>query len=248
MISAIVITKNEENNIKECLEVLNWTDEVIVIDSLSIDKTRQIAQKMGAKVFSCSKQGFDARRNMGAQKASGDWLLYVDADERVTPELRAEITQKTKSLDSISGFQIPRLNVFFGRKMRHGGWYPDYQTRLIRKNSLSYWFGKIHESPKINGQIGFLKNHFIHNTHRSIAEGFEKSRAWTQMEAELFYKAGHPPVLIYHLVKAPLFEFCGRIFWKRGFMDGSVGWLEGLIQAYNKFLVYAQLWEKQQKI
>ena len=246
-ISAIVITKNEEKNIKDCLSCLDWVDEIVLIDSGSTDKTREIAGKMGAKIYICSKKGFDERRNLGKKKAQGEWLLYVDADERVSSKLKEEILKTINNPKNCSAFEIPRLNIFFGRPMKHGGWYPDFQTRLFKKNDLRHWFGKIHESPNVNGKTGKLKNYFIHLSHCSIKESFEKSAVWTQMEADLFIKANHPPVKVYHLIKVPLVEFFSRVFIKKGFLDGTVGWLEGAIQAFNKFLIYGQIWEKQQK-
>ena len=246
-ITAIVITKNEEKNIKNCLSCLDWVDEIVVIDSNSGDKTCEIAKKMGAKIYICAKKGFDERRNLGKKKAQGEWLLYVDADERVSSKLKEEILEKIKNPKGCSAFKIPRLNIYFGKLLKHGGWYPDFQTRLFKKNDLNHWFGKIHESPKVEGKIGKLINHFIHLSHCSIKESFEKSAVWTQMEADLFLKANHPPMTIYHLIKVPLVEFFSRVFIKKGFLDGTVGWLEGVIQAFNKFLVYGQIWEKQQK-
>ena len=246
-ISAIVITKNEEKTIKDCLLCLDWVDEIVVIDSNSTDKTREIAQKMGVKIYICSKKGFDERRNLGREKAQNEWLLYVDTDERVSGKLKEEILMQIKNPKTFSAFKIPRLNIHYGKPLKHGGWYPDFQTRLFRKKDLSHWFGKIHESAKVNGKTGELKNHFIHLSHCSIKESFEKSALWTQMEADLFIKANHPPVTIYHFIKVPLSEFLNRVFVKKGFLDGTVGWLEGAIQAFNKFLVYGQIWEKQQK-
>ena len=247
MISAVVITKNEEKNIKDCLSTLDWADEIIVIDSHSKDRTREIAEKIGARVYLCDKKAFDEMRNLGSKKATGNWLLYVDADERVSDKLREEILSKVKDESCFSAYRIPRLNMFFGHPMKHGGWYPDYQTRLFKKSELKTWFGAIHESAKVEGEIGKLDNHFIHLTHLSISQCFKKSAVWTEMEAELFNRAGHPKVTIFHLVKVSFSEFIDRVILKRGMLDGTVGWLEGIIQAYNKFLVYAQLWEKQQK-
>lgn len=246
-ISAVVITKNEEKNIKDCLSCLDWVGEIVVIDSNSDDKTREIAKKMGAKIYICSKKGFDERRNLGKEKAQGEWLLYVDADERISDKLKKEILTKIKNPEDYSAFKIPRFNTHYGKPMRHGGWYPDYQTRLIKKENLKHWQGIVHESPKIEGKIGKLVNCFIHLTHRSIKESFQKSVQWTRMEADILFGNNNSKVTIFTLIKVSLKEFIFRVFIKKGFLDGSVSWLEGMIQAFNKFLVYAQLWEKQQK-
>lgn len=247
-LSAIIITKNEEDNIKDCLEALaGWVDEIIIIDSYSVDRTLVKAKKFKVKIYQTKTGSFAERRKIGMAKAGGEWLLFVDADERVTDKLKNEILTKVKHPSKDSAFMIPRLNIFFGRPMRYGGWFPDYQTRLFKKANLKGFFGKIHESASVEGKVGKLKNYFIHLSHLSIAKGFEKSSKWTQMEADLLFQANHPKIKIYHLLKAPLVEFLNRVISKKGLTDGTVGWLEGLIQALNKFLVYTQLWEKQQK-
>ncbi len=247
-ISVVILTKDEEEMIKDCLQSVSFADEVIVIDSGSTDKTCKIAKKKEAKVYSHEFKDFADQRDFARKKAKGNWILYLDADERVTEKLKNEIASSIQHpASSIGAYRIPRLNIFFGKKMRYGGWYPDHQTRLFLKKNLLGWYGAVHESPKIKGKVGTLSNHLVHLSHRSLEACFEKSKLWTKMEAELFFKAGHPKVRLLHLIKPPIKEFVWRIFIKQGFRDGTVGWLEGLVQAFNKFLVYAQLWEKQQK-
>lgn len=247
-ISVIIRTKNEEKMISDCLETADWADEIIVVDSGSEDKTVVIAKEKGTKVYYHPFTNFADQRNFATQKTKGEWLFYLDADERVSKKLREEIQQKIINPGQYCAFEIPRLNIFFGCSMHHGGWYPDYQTKLIKKEALKEWFGLIHESARVEGKIGQLKNNLLHLSHRSLDEGFAKSVIWTKMEADLLFAANHPKVNIFHLAKVPLEEFIKRVFAKKGFLDGIIGWLEGLIQAFNKFLVYAQLWEKQQKL
>lgn len=246
-VSVIILTLNEQENICECLESVSWADEKIVIDAGSVDKTAAIARRFSALVFTNKFLDFSRQRNFGLSKAKGDWVFYLDADERVSPKLVLEIKEKIKSADFTS-YKIPRLNIFFGKLMKHGGWYPDYQHRLFRKDSLIKWVGLVHESPEYKGKFGYLKNNLIHLSHQSIAAGFHKSRQWTKIEADLLFKHNHPPVKLLNLIKVSAGEFIDRFFLKKGILDGQVGFLEAIIQAYNKFLIYGQLWEKQQNI
>ena len=245
-ISVVVITRNEEKMINDCLKTINFADEIIVIDSFSTDRTVQIAERIGAKVYRFRFTNFADLRNFGSAKASFKWIFYLDADERVSPKLAKEIIDKISKPEEYSAFAIPRLNVFFQTPMRFGGWFPDYQTKLFNKEKLEHWFGDIHESPKVMGKVGKLKNHLVHLTHRSFHDSFEKSSFWTDIEANLFFRAKHPTLKIYNFINVIFKEFFNRVLFKFGFADGSVGWIEGMIQAFNKFLVYAQLWEKQQ--
>jgi glycosyltransferase involved in cell wall biosynthesis len=180
-------------------------------------------------------------------KARGEWLFYVDADERVSEKLRREIIKKINNHQYYVAFMIPRLNIFFGRPMKYGGWFPDYQTRLFKKANLEGFFGKIHESAEVKGNIGKLENPFIHLGHLSITKGFTKSTYWTKIESNLLFEANHLRITIFHLIKATMSEFFNRLIPRRGIKDGTVGWLEGIIQTFNKLLIYSQLWEKQQK-
>jgi len=140
-ISAIIITKNEEKKLGECIDSLSWVGEVLVIDTGSVDKTIQIATRKKAIVTSYDKGGFSDWRNQGAREAKGDWLLYVDADERVTPLLRKEILKVTKKDSGITLYAIPRRNIILGKEMKHGGWWPDYVKRLMKKDSFVKWEG-----------------------------------------------------------------------------------------------------------
>lgn len=245
-ISAIVITKNEDKMLKGCLSCLGFCAEIIIVDSGSTDKTLAIGKKFGAKICQEKTNNFARKRNLGAEKAQGRWLFYLDADERLGKKLQAEIQQAVAG-SRYSAFKLPRLNLFFGKALAHGGWYPDWRTSLIKKEKLVEWFGIIHESPRIDGLVGRLTNHLVHLGHPSISDGFQKSGQWTGLEAKLLAQANHKPVGIANLAYPPLKEFYRRVIANRGFLDGQVGWLEGVIQAFNKFLVYAQLWELQQK-
>lgn len=247
-LSVIVLTLNVKDVLGGCLDSVKWVDEIIVVDSCSRDQTLKIARSFTSKIFSHELTSFAAQRNWGWKKARGDWVFYVDADERVSRQLRQEI-EKTIAQDSPeqSAYRMPRANYVLGKRASHGGFWPDYVTRLFKKEDFKKWQGKIHESPQFAGELGTLKEPLVHLAHRSIQEGVVKSARWTRMEAELFAKTGHPPVTWWRLLKVMVWEFGYRYLRLQGFRDGFVGFLEAFIQAWNRFLVYTQLWEMQQK-
>ena len=246
-LSAVILTLNEEKVIKDCLEsVCKWVDEIVVVDSCSTDRTKEIAKKYTEKIFTYKLASFAKQREFGADKAGGDWILYLDADERVNKDLRFEI-EKEIERNQCSAYRMPRQNYFYGNKIRFGGYWPDYVTRLFKKKNLLGWQGKIHESAKFKGELGRLDSPLVHLGHRSVSDGFAKSLVWTKMEAELFYKAGHPKVTALRVLKVGLWEFCFRYIKKQGFRDGFIGFMEAIIQAWNRLMVYIQLWELQEK-
>ena len=154
-LTAIVPVKNEEQFIENCLRSVGFADEVLVLDSGSSDKTISIAKKMGARVVEYEWQGFRYAHDYGATLAKGEWLLYVDADERVSKKLAVQIQKVVDNPEHIA-YQVNRRNFIFGKSMKHGGWYPDKVTRLMKKNGLVQWVGELHEYPHIDGEIGHI--------------------------------------------------------------------------------------------
>ena len=244
-ISAIVVAKNEEEKIGECLDSVSWVDEILVVDSGSIDKTPDIARKKGAEVIRVLKGGFSDWRNEGAKKAKGDWLLYVDADERVTPLLRKEIRRAVSNPKGKKLFAIPRKNVILGKEMRHGGWWPDYVKRLMKKKFFKAWKGELHENPVVEGELGHLKNPLIHIKHDNLEEMVEKTNKWSEIEAKLMYQAKHPKMNAIRFISAMGREFWLRMVCHRAFLDGVKGIIYAIYQVYSKFISYAKLWEIQ---
>ena len=248
-ISIVIITENEEQMIKDCLESAAWADELVILDGGSTDKTLQIVEKYKAKVFpqEVKEKDWAAWHNQGQAKASGGWLFYLDADERITPELQKEIMAIVKnSHNGHSAFAVPRRNVLLGKPMRFGGWYPDYQIRLFKKEKLIKWQGKLHERPIFKGSLGYLKEPMLHLTHRDLTSMVEKTILFSNVEVNLLYQANHPPVVWWRILKVMSGEFFDRFVKKQAWRDGVVGWIEGFFQVFNKFLIYARLWEKQQ--
>lgn len=243
-ISVVVLTKNSEKLIEDCLESLSWADEILVIDSGSKDKTPDIAKKLGAQVFTAPQGGFSDLRNFGAKKAKGGWLLYVDADERVTPLLRKEIRGVLKNPEH-AAYAIPRKNILLGREMKHGGWWPDYVLRLMEKEALVVWRGELHEQPEIEGRVGKLKNPLIHITHRNLTEMVEKTNQWSEIEARLLFESDHPEMRWWRFFSVAFREFWYRAIKERGFLDGTVGAIEIIYQMFSRMITYAKLWEMQ---
>ncbi len=189
---------------------------------------------------------FSKQRNLAIKQEKSDWVLFLDSDEKVSDQLFQEIKSSIKN-SSYSAYQVKRLNYFFGKQIKHGGYWPDWQTRLFKVKDFRRFVGTVHESPEFIGQLGELDNYLIHFSHNNLIECFQKSLSWTKREAEEFIKANHPRITWWRIIKVMIWEFCYRYFKKLGFLDGYVGFIESLIQAINRFFVYQQIWELQQK-
>lgn len=253
LISVIVIAKNEEEVIGGCLESVEWADEVVILDTGSIDKTTEVAEKYGAKVYKYEgpkEIDYSAWRNFALKKITGNWVLYLDADERATSLLREEILIRVKEQESKRtgevGFAIPRRNIRLGKEMRFGGWWPDYVLRLIKKDKLVKWEGKLHEQPQIEGRVGKLEESLIHYSHRgSFEHKLSNTIQWSGLEAEMLFKANHPPMNTKRFFGAMGREFYKRMIKLQAWRDGTEGVLEAIYQVFSVFITYARLWEMQ---
>lgn len=251
-ISVIVLTRNEEPVIGDCLESVKWADEIVVVDHGSTDKTLEIAKKFGVKkiINAPENSNFSDRRNLGAKEATDEWLLYVDADERVTPELYEEIFAVVGSRSAISGFTayaIPRKNIRLTKVLYHGGWWPDYVLRLMKKDKLVKWEGELHEQPKIDGEVGKLKEAFLHYSHRgSFEHKLQNTINWSEIEGRKMFVASHPPMNTLRFLSAMWREFYKRMIKYAAWRDGTEGVMEAVYQVFSVFLSYARLWELQQ--
>ncbi len=227
-ISAIVLVggKVDQTLYQKCLESLSWADEIIKVE----------ADKLAGS--------FADWRNYGAKKARADWLLYIDTDEQVTPGLKKVILQSIGS-SKFAAYAIPRRNIVFGKKMKHGGLWPDYVLRLIKKDKLRGWKGNLHEQPVVDGPIDHLKEPMIHIKHKTISEMVEKTNNWSEIEAKLMFDAHHPPMNIARFITAMLREFWLRIIKETAFLDGPEGIIYAIYQVFSRFISYAKLWEMQ---
>jgi|SRR3989344_7259417 len=249
-ISAIVIAKNEENLIKDCLNSLSFCDEVIVINNDSTDNTSLITEKMGARVFEVKTDDFSKLRNYGLEKASSDWVLYVDADERVTPELASSIKAKASNSqknDTVA-YKIKRKNFYFGSLKKNEWPYIEHIIRFFRKDKLRGWKGRIHESPVINGKVGELDGFLLHHSHQDLSSMISKTIEWSQIEAELRFNANHPKITWWRFPRVMLSAFFDSYIKQGGWRVGTAGIIESIYQAFSIFITYAKLWEKQLKM
>lgn len=251
-ISAIVVAKNEENMIADCLDSLSFCDEVIVIDNGSEDRTEDIAKRMGAKVFVLETDDFSKLRNFGLKKSKGDWVLYVDADERISDELKKSIKHLIANSDRVqqlNGYFLKRKNFYLGPSKKNEWPYIEKTQRLFRRSSLKEWEGKLHESPIVIGEIGEIGEGFLlHYTHRDLASMLAKTIEWSKIEAELRFAASHPKVTWWRLFRVMLTVFLDYYIKQGGWKVGTVGIIESVYQAFSMFITYARLWEMQNKL
>lgn len=245
-ISVALLTFNEEDNVAECLESVKWADEIVVVDEKSSDKTVNIAKKYTKNIFLVDHDPmFHKNKQQALEKCTGDWILQIDADERVTPALANEIKEVCHAeLVSASGFQIPRKNRIFGKYMEHTGWYPDYQIKLFKKGKVKYPCQTVHEQIKVDGEIGTLKNDLLHHHYNSISQFLIRLDKYSTNDAQYLLKKDEK-VVWSDAIKFPADEFFRRFFLWEGYKDGLHGLVLSLLQSFSRFVVFAKMWEKQ---
>ena len=229
--------------IGDCLQsIKDLADEIIVVDSGNTDGTNEIAKKFGARIVKSSDTDYSQFRNDGLKAAKGGWVLYVDADERVTPELFAEI----KSGLEPGVYQIPRKNIYLGKELHYGGWGGDKVIRLFYKKLLKKYVNELHEQPVFDGRLLTTKGHLIHYSHRDLTSMLKKTIEFTQYEAKLRFDAHHPSVTWWRFLRVMATEFWLRFVKLQAWRDGPEGVIDGIFQVFNTFVIYARLWELQQ--
>jgi glycosyltransferase involved in cell wall biosynthesis len=243
-VACVVITKNEEANIQDCLKSAQWTNELLVVDAESRDRTVELARACGAKVSVRPWPGFGLQKNFGMAQASSDWILILDADERVTEELRREITDRLKGWTSGApvAYRIPRRNFFYGAWVQRGGVYPDYQVRLFRRGMARYNDVAVHENLLVDGDIGTLAGHIEHFTERRIQDHFKKFGLYTTLAAQEKAKTVQT-VRWTDLVFRPLVVWVKTYGLKQGCRDGVRGLIVCVFASMYTFVKYAKLWD-----
>lgn len=245
MISAIIITKNEERNIEKCLQSVRWCDEIIIIDDKSSDRTIEIAKKYKATVYSRAlNNNFSDQRNFGVSKAKNEWILFIDGDEIIsvalTYEIQSAISVKDQDLTDFSGFYLRRSDFIWGKTLKYGEAGNMKLLRLFKKNS-GKWEGAVHEKWKISGKVGLLKNPIIHFPHQSISEFLSEINFYTTIRAQYLYsrklKTNALLIALY-----PSSKFIFNYFLKKGFLDGIYGLIYALLMSFHSFLVRGKLW------
>lgn len=244
-IAAIIIARDEAELIANCIDTLRWCDEVVVVDNKSQDTTAELAAGLGAKVLTSDSHNFSQLRELPLKHVKSDWVVYIDADERVTPLLAQEIMVQIETTTA-NALSIRRDNYFYGQLLQAGGWECDWVTRVFRRSELAGWQGQVHEQPKFAGQAAQLHHPLWHFSHRSTQDNWRKSAEWTRIEAERLAVQGNRVTGLTLLRKTSL-ELLRRLVIKRGYRDGVVGWIESMVQAANRLLVYVQVWEMQRK-
>lgn len=245
MLSVVLNVKNDDVVVKICLESIKWADEIIVVLNDSTDNTEQIVKKYTDKVYKISGQDFSKVKNLGLEKTSGDWILFIDADERVLKPLKIEIERIIKE-DKKSAYAISRKNIIFGQEVSYGSYRHDWVIRLVKKSDCRGWVGEVHEHLEFDGNLGYTKNSFLHLTHRNIDHFVLKSLEWSNIDANLRLKSGHPMMSGWRFLRIFITETFNQGFIRRGFFGGTVGVIDSLLQVFFLYMSYVRLWQLQQ--
>ncbi len=241
-LSVTVITRNEAANIDAALASVSWADEIVVVDSESADATAAIARKHTDRVVVREWPGYVAQKNFAAATASHDWILSLDADERVTPELAAEIRSLLAAGPACAGYRIPRVTWHLGRWIRTTDWYPDYQLRLYDRRA-GEWTGKyVHEAVTVKGAVGQLHGEFQHYSYRDLSHHLATIDRYTTFAARQMFEAGRRAG-VFDLAVHPPLAFLRNYIARAGFRDGSAGFIISSMNAYYVFMKFAKLWE-----
>lgn len=251
-ISVVIATRNEERIIEDCLESVKWADEIVIVDDKSTDNTVNISKRYTKNIVSNDSNGsFHKNKNLGLEKASGDWILSLDADEIIPDELKDEIIETVSKSDNIDGYYINRRNYFLGKWVKGCMWSPDYILRLFRNGSAK-WPLNIHDVPSIEDETktDYLKNYFIHHSYYSMNQYFEKFNRYTTRLANEESEKGKTVTtfnILSLLIAKPIYWFLKKYIVKRGFLDGFRGLFISLSSACVIFMTYSKLWEIQEK-
>jgi glycosyltransferase involved in cell wall biosynthesis len=238
-ISVVVITKNEEANIERCLASVAWADEIVVVDSGSVDRTAEIARRFTQRVYDEPWRGFGAQKNLALSYATGDWVLSLDADEWVSESLRDELKAAAQS-DGLEAWRVPRRSSFCGKFLKHSGWWPDYVTRFFRRGKARFSDHRVHERIIVDGRTGTLKSPLMHESYRTLDQVIEKMNRYSTLAAQDLHSRGR---------SASVFTALGRGLWafirtyalRAGFLDGREGLMVAVATAESTYYRYLKL-------
>ena len=247
-VSVIVITKNEEHNIDECLQSVSWAEEIVVVDTGSTDSTVERARNYTEKVFTHEWRGYGEAKNFALQQCNNEWVFWLDADERVTAELQEEVRHALASVgETVVAFRMPRLANFLGRWIYHGGWYPGKVVRLFRKSFVTFSDARVHEQLVLSkGEIADIKAHLLHYTDPTLEHYLQKFNTYTTLAAEELRLRGKK-FHLHTLLVNPIWVFLKMYIVKAGFRDGIQGFLLSVLSAHYVFVKYAKHWERTTK-
>lgn len=244
-ISAVISAYNEEDKIEKCLKSVEFADEIILIDNSSTDKTAAIARKYTSKIFTCKNNPMlNVNKNFGFEKVENGWILNLDADEQVTPELEEEIKSVLDQVpSSVNGFWIPRKNIIFGKWIKSDMWWPDYQLRLFRKGKGSFAEKHVHEYVQVTGETLKLKECINHDNYSSVSQYLQKmDKIYTENEAENIITSNRKITWV-DAIRFPAQDFLKTFFAQKGYKDGLHGLVLSILQAFYAEVVFAKVWE-----
>jgi glycosyltransferase involved in cell wall biosynthesis len=237
-----VITKNEEDRIGACLDSADFADGMLVVDSGSTDQTKEIAEAKGAKVVVHDFDGHVEQKNRAVDLADTDWVLSLDADERLSPELREEIRLLLEDADPPAAYSMPRRTFYLGRWIDHGGWYPDRKVRLFDRRRARWGGVNPHDRVEVDGEVRALSGDIEHYSYRSLSDHLRQIDFFTTIAAREKHAAGQKPRL-WRLLLHPIGKVIRMYLLKLGFLDGRAGFIVAVLGGYYVFLKYAKLWE-----
>ena len=245
-LSVVIIAENEAENIAAALESVRWVDDVVVVDSGSSDRTIEIAKRYTERVTTRQWEGYGSQKNYATGLASHDWVLSIDADERVSKELAEEIQALMESVPVMQGYRIPRTTRYLGRWIRSTDWYPDRQLRLYDRRVAQWNDRYIHESVRVQGRVGSLRAELYHHSYRGIGEHLSRMNHYTTLAAAQMMADGRRTNWL-DLIAYPPLVFFRNYIWRRGFSDYLPGLIVSLMNTYYVLCKYAKLWEQQTK-
>ena len=247
-VSAYVLTKNEEKHIKECIESIKWADEIVIVDDFSTDSTAEIAKTMNCKVVENKFEYFGKQRNFALTQCFNEWVICLDSDERITPELKAEIEQELQSTPRAYAFVAPRKSMFINRWILHSGWYPDYRHPILfNKNKVKYKDQLVHEDIDYKGEKFYFKGDILHYPYDSIKSFIKKSDFYSDFRSREMLQKGKKFKVV-NLIVNPIVMFIKMYVIKKGFLDGIAGLILALLySSFYTLMKYVKLWELENK-
>jgi glycosyltransferase involved in cell wall biosynthesis len=243
-ISVVVLTKNEEENIRGCLESVKWANEIIVVDDFSYDKTAKIARSFGAKIYKRKlNNDFSGQRNFAMRKCTKKWILFLDADERISSELAKEITHHPSPITHYQAFRIRRVDYLWGKKLKYGDIRRVNLVRLGEKGA-GKWVRRVHEKWEIEGEIGNIKGEILHFPHRNVSHFLKKIRKYALIHARQLQNEGVKANLL-QIIFYPLGKFIANYIFKLGFLDSTAGFVHAVMMSFHSFIARSELWLRQ---
>lgn len=243
-VSVVIVTKDEERNIRDALESVRDFEDIVVLDAFSSDGTPAICREYTSRVYQQEWMGYARQKQAAVDRAERQWVLILDADERVTPELKKEISETIQE-GAFSGYYLPRKSFFLGRWMRHSGWWPDHILRLFRKDTAYIEPREVHEKVVVNGAVGYLKEPLEHYTYRTISDYIRKMENYSTLSAQELGDKKDAPLI--SMALNPFAVFIKMFFLRQGFRDGMHGFILAGLYSFYTFLKYAKVWEKRKK-